>query len=213
MPRPEAVVDRGIVDRIRGRSRRVSIPLGAEDSEAVQHLLRRQLPLVQQQQLVVRKVLDDFQIGGDVFKHCPRFIVAAQPAKREIKPVACRAAHVVVRREVHTPAIGPKSILKLTFEEVRESEVVIDIAVTGAGRDIPWVGQAIRLDLIGPALDQLGSAIEVADRVIESAQGDESMPAVSSQFVAIGILRQAVAIDFDRIVYIDPGMPAGGPAR
>src|SRR5688500_14816309 len=62
-----------------------------------------------------------------------------------------------------------------------EAQVIPDVRLQRAGGNVAGIRQAVRFDLVGPALDQSRRFFKIGDRVIETSQSDETMAAMSIQ--------------------------------
>ena len=73
----------------------------------------------------------------------------ARPPKRHVLPVRGRHLHVGVLRVFHAEPIGIGSLLELAFQVVGEAEVIVDVRLERARRDVHRVRLPVRLDLVG----------------------------------------------------------------
>src|SRR5687767_3116308 len=81
-----------------------------------------------------------------------------------------------------------------------EAEVIPDIRLESAGRNVTRIRQTVRLDLIGLAHDEFRRFFEIRNCRIETAQSDKTMPAVSIEPCVRGKLHDAFCINSNRFL-------------
>jgi hypothetical protein len=162
---------------------------------------RAKLALVHQAQPVIPVVLDDVHLGADWVEYPAGLIAAAEPAQGQVSPVRRGDEHVVVVvREALALREGTLGILVLATQVSHQPEVVVDVGVVCAAREVLLVGRAVGLDGVRPVLDQCRGPGEVRERFVEASEGDVPVAAVAQQPVAVRMTLHPVREDVDRFL-------------
>src|SRR5688500_6487513 len=132
-------------------------------------------------QRVIVVVLDDVEVVFNCRNCFASFVFTSYTAQRHVKPVGRRDEHVGVCRNLFCFTICVECTLKIAFEVMSEAQVIPDVRLQRAGGNVAGIRQAVRFDLVGPALDQSRRFFKIGDRVIETSQSDETMAAMSIQ--------------------------------
>ena len=110
-----------------------------------------------------------------------------------------RDLHVRVLRQAEARAVGVACLRKLRLEVVGEPEVVVDVRLKRARRDVAIVGLTIGFDLVRRALHQVGRLPQILDGQIELANRDVAVPPMAVQAWLVGMHFDGARVDFNRL--------------
>jgi hypothetical protein len=111
-----------------------------------------------------------------------------------------RAQAVGVVRDAQALAPDRDRALEIAAQVVREREVVVDVLLERVDVDAARVGHTRRLRFVRPVRDELRRALEIRQRAIEVAHADEAMTAEAPHPRIVGMFRDALGEDRDRLL-------------
>jgi hypothetical protein len=92
-----------------------------------------------------------------------------------------RHDHVGIGRELCALPVGRERPIEVSSQVTGEAEVVPDVRVERARRQVARVGEPVGLDFVGAFRDQPRRGLEVRDGGVEPARRDVAVAAVSEE--------------------------------
>ena len=100
--------------------------------------------------------------------------------------MSCRDKAIRTTRNLQTLAIRVERFLILAGQVVSKSEVIPDIKLQCAGRNVSRVRLAVGFDFVRLTFDQLRSLLQIGDRQIKLPQSDLTVTAMSIETASFG---------------------------
>jgi hypothetical protein len=120
--------------------------------------------------------------------------------------------HVRVLRDREALPVSGERPLEVAGQVTREAEVVPDVRVQRARRDVPGVREPVRLDFVGRPGDEPSGRLEVRGRDVETPDRNVPMPAVTVELRVRREFRDSGREERDRVaVAAEVRGPTTGP--
>ncbi len=150
-------------------------------------------------------------VATDDLEDAARLLLAPGSEQAHVGPVHGRDPGVVVARPAPStldPEVGRR--VEVAAGVVREGEVIVDVAVGRAAWFALGARRSVGLDPVGRFCGEAPGLGEDPDRVIQAPHGDEPVPQVPAQAVAVGVLHERREVPADGLV-VAPEVPEAPP--
>jgi hypothetical protein len=107
--------------------------------------------------------------------------------------------HVGILRMLHAEAVSVRGALEIPLQVVRETQVIVDVRLQRAGRDVACVGLSVRLHFVGSRDHQRCRPCQVRYRVVELADGDVPVTAMAIQARVLWMVCDRGRVDRDGV--------------